>query len=119
MQKIDDVKEIISAMHELGTKWHSEIILLREENLRLKKDNERLEKNFNNLKNNLEDVRREIIKELDAKKREDFQEFVEDYLKRIRECVDGKIIESAQKNSTENVSNNISDNAPENGVPDY
>lgn len=119
MQKFDDVKEIISAMHELGTAWHDEIISLREENARLKNENERLEKNFNNFKDNLESVRCEIIKELDAKKHEDFQEFVRDYLRRIRECVDGKIIETAQKNSTENNANNISDNAQENGLPDY
>lgn len=138
MQEIEDLKEIFSAMQELGATWHSEIISLREknsqlekENFQLKEENSRLKKNFGDLKNDLnnlsekieqltKNVSNEIITELNVKDREYFQKFVKDYLKKIRECVDGKIpVETVQKNSPENDTNNFSDVEQNNDQPDY
>ena len=110
METIDDLKEILTAAQDLGSKWQEEIISLRAENSRLEKDNETLRKNYESLHaenkklqtelNNLsekteqlnQNLREEIIaavaKELDAAKQDAFQNFVRDYLKEIRERVD-------------------------------
>ena len=111
METIDDLKEILTAAQELGSKWQEEIISLRAENSELRKANETLRENYEslnaenkNLRAELNDLsekteqlnqnlREEIIaavaKELDAAKQDAFQNFVRDYLEKIRECVDG------------------------------
>lgn len=111
METIDDLKEILTAAQELGAKWQEEIISLRAENSELRKANETLRKNYESLHeenktlraelNDLsekteqlnQNLREEIIaavaKELDAAKQDEFQNFVKDYLKEIRERVDG------------------------------
>lgn len=107
MQTIDDLKEILTAVQELGSKWREENISLREKNFRLEKENETLRENYNRLheenkilrdemKNLSEkteqlkkDLSEEIIaavaKELNAAKQDEFQNLVEDSLKDIRE----------------------------------
>ena len=111
METIDDLKEILTAAQELGSKWQEEIISLRAKNSELRKENETLRKNYESLHeentnlraelNNLSEktgqliknLRDEIIaavaKELDAAKQDAFQNFVKDYLEKIRERVEG------------------------------
>lgn len=111
METIDDLKEILTAAQDLGAKWQEEIISLRTENSRLQEENETLRENYESLHaenkklqtelNNLsekteqlnQNLREEIIaavaKELNAAKQDEFQNFVTDYLKEIRERVDG------------------------------
>lgn len=107
MQTIDDLKEILTAVQELGSKWQEENISLRAKNFRLEKENETLRENYNRLheenkilrdeiKNLSEkteqlkkDLSEEIIaavaKELNAAKQDEFQNLVKDSLKDIRE----------------------------------
>ena len=96
MQQIDNLKDIFSAMQEIGAAWQGEVVKLREENARLTAENAELKKNFDTLKNGIDNLseetnqlarnisdeiknlRDEIIKELNVKDREDFQKFVAD-----------------------------------------
>ena len=86
----------MSAVQEIGNAWHEENISLREENDRLLKEieklraeNESLHRELENLpaqmKNLLGTLRDDIIGELDANTRDEFQKFVRDYLKDIRD----------------------------------
>lgn len=96
MQNIEDLKEILTTVQEIGNAWHEENISLREENDRLLKENENLRAENESLRRELENLpaqvkellgilRDDIIGELDAKTRDDFQKFVRDYLKDIRD----------------------------------
>ena len=96
MQQIDNLKDIFSAMQEIGAAWQGEVVKLREENARLTAENAELKKNFLALKNDInnlsekagqlainisdaiKNLRDEIIKELNVKYREEFQKFVAD-----------------------------------------
>lgn len=111
METIDDLKEILTAAQELGSKWQEENISLRAENSELRKANETLRKNYESLheenkklhaelndlsektgqliKNLREEIIAAVAKELDAAKQDEFQNFVIDYLREIRERVDG------------------------------
>lgn len=105
MEKIDDLKEILSAIQELGTSWQQEIIKLREENAQLADENKILRDNYNqlhaeneslkqelcNLSEKMEqlnlNLRNEIFKELNGMKQDEFQKMVADYLREIRKQV--------------------------------
>ena len=95
MQNIDDLKEIVRAMQELGNAWHEENISLRSENERLlaenknlRAENESLRREFDNLSEKVtvlkNELRKEILDELNATAQEDFQKFVKNYLGDIR-----------------------------------
>ena len=95
MQNIDDLKEIVRAMQELGNAWHEENISLRSENERLlaenknlRAENESLRREFDNLSEKVtvlkKELREEILGELNVTAQEDFQKFVRDYLGDIR-----------------------------------
>lgn len=104
MQKIDDLREIIMAIQDIGNTWQAEIIKLRkdrddllDENEHLRETCDRLTKQNNSLRqdiNNLSEkteqliknLRDELIKELAADKQEDFQKFVRDYLRELRKA---------------------------------
>lgn len=96
MQNIEDLKEILTTVQEIGNAWYEENISLREENDRLLKENENLRAENESLRRELENLpaqvkellgilRDDIIGELDAKTRDDFQKFVRDYLKDIHD----------------------------------
>lgn len=105
MEKIGDLKEILSAIQELGTSWQQEIIKLREENAQLADENKILRDNYNqlhaeneslkqelcNLSEKMEqlnlNLRNEIFKELNGMKQDEFQKMVADYLREIRKQV--------------------------------
>ena len=102
MNNIEDLKEILTAMQEIGNAWHAENISLRnliKENEELRAENESLRREFDilsekivNLKEELhteiltkqDKLRDEILKELDVKGRENFQKDVRDFLGDIR-----------------------------------
>ena len=124
MQKIDDLKEIFTATHDLGVAWQNELVALRAENSRLADENKNLADNYDKLfssyeklsaenknlrgeLNNLSEqigqlianLRGDILTELNEKNPEDFQKFVKDYLMQIRKCVDGAVVaEKSQGN---------------------
>ena len=124
MQKIDDLKEIFTATHDLGVAWQNELVKLRAENSRLIAENKNLADNYDKLSlsyeklsdenktlrgelNNLSEqigqlitnLRGDIVKELNAKNPEEFQGFVKDYLRQIRKFVDDAVIaEKPQEN---------------------
>lgn len=104
MQKIDDLREILTAIQEIGSAWQAEIIQLRkdrddllDENEHLRETCERLTKQNNSLCQDIKnlsekteqlikDLRNDLIKELDSKKQEEFQKFVRDYLRELRKA---------------------------------
>ena len=104
MQKIDDLREILTAIQDIGNAWQKEIIQLREENDRLFYENEHLRETRDRLTDQnkllrqdiknlsekteqlIKDLRNDLIKELDSKKQEEFQKFVRDYLRKLREA---------------------------------
>ncbi|MBD3879428.1 MAG: hypothetical protein SR1Q5_07070 [Quinella sp. 1Q5] len=104
MQKIDDLREILTAIQDIGNAWQAENIKLREENDRLLDKNGRLRETYDRLtkqneslrqdiKNLLEETKRlienlrdDLINELAADKQEDFQKFVRDYLRKLRKA---------------------------------
>ena len=104
MQKIDDLQEILTAIQDIGSAWQAEIIKLRKdrdelldknEHLRETRDrlteqNKLLRQDIKNLSEKTEqlikDLRNDLIKELDSKKQEEFQKFVRDYLRKLREA---------------------------------
>lgn len=124
MQKIDDLKEIFTATHDLGVAWQNELVELRAENSRLIAENKNLADNYDKLFSSYENIsaenknlhgelnnlseqigqlitnlRGDILKELNAKNPEEFQGFVKDYLRQIRKCVDGAVVaEKPQEN---------------------
>ena len=105
MERIDDLKEILSAIQEIGTSWQKEIIKLREENAQLADENKILRDNYDqlhaeneslkqelcNLSEKMEqlnlNLRNEIFKELNDMKQDEFQKMVADYLREIRKQV--------------------------------
>ena len=103
MQEIDDLKEIFNATHDLGVAWQNTLIELTAENSRLIEENKNLQTKYEKLvaenKNLMAEIKtlsekiksykEEIIRELDAKNREAFQNLVKNHLEKIRECVDG------------------------------
>ena len=115
MQKIDDLKEIFTAIHDLGVAWQNELVALRTENSRLIAENKKLidknktlAANYDKLSesyeqlvgenaklhtdlNLAEKLHRDILAELNKQNSDDFQNFVKVYLKKIRECVDGAV----------------------------
>lgn len=117
MQQIDDLKEIFKATQDLGVAWQNELVELRAKNSRLIAENKLLADNFKKISeenknlhaelNNLsekvgqlmENLRGDILTELNARNSDDFQNFVKDYLKKIRDCVDGTL---ATEKPTEN-----------------
>lgn len=116
MQKVEDLKEIFIATHDLGVAWQNELVQLHAENFRLVEENKTLKANYkelyeenknlqtelNNLSDKLQKMRDDIFKELNTKNSEEFQKFVTDYLKKIRECVDGATLyEKPKENPTE------------------
>ena len=131
MQQIDDLKEIFKATQDLGVAWQNELVKLRAENSRLIAENKLLADNFKKISeenknlhaelNNLsekvgqlmENLRGDILTELNARNSDDFQNFVKDYLKKIRDCVDGTLATDkptensiAEYNETPDVSEN-------------
>lgn len=104
MQKIDDLREILTAIQDIGNAWQAENVSLRkdrddllDENEHLRETCERLTKQNNSLRqeiNNLSEkteqliknLRDELIKELAADKQEDFQKFVREYLRELRKA---------------------------------
>lgn len=106
MQTIEDLHEILSAVQEIGAAWQNQNVSLRAENSRLTDENKTLRENYERLHRENENLRREIsnlsekieqfnnnlrdeiIRELNAVNRDDFQNFVRDYLRVIREQLD-------------------------------
>lgn len=126
MQKIEDLKEIFTATHDLGVAWQNELVALRVENKTLADENKTLADKYDKLFSNYEklydenktlhvelnnlseqivqliaNLRGDILTELNDKNTEDFQKFVKDYLMQIRKCVDGAVVaENPTENST-------------------
>ena len=104
MQKIDDLREILTAIQDIGNAWQAENIKLRKdrddlldenEHLRetcdqLTKQNKLLRQDINNLSEKTEqlikNLRDELIRELATDKQEEFQKFVRDYLRELRKA---------------------------------
>ena len=107
LQNIDDLKEIVRAMQELGNAWYTENISLREANDKLLKDNEKLRaeneslrREFDNLSEKVtvlkNELRGEILDELNAAGQETFQKFVKDYLSDIRKKLNEASIKTTE-----------------------
>ena len=104
LQKIDDLREILTAIQDIGNAWQAENIQLRndrddlldenehlrETRDRLTEQNKLLRQDINNLSEKTEqlikDLRDDLIKELDSKKQEEFQKSVLEYLRKLREA---------------------------------
>lgn len=120
MQKIEDLREILTAIQDIGNTWQKENIQLRkdrddllDENQhlretceRLTKQNSSLRQDINNLSEKTEqlikNLRDELIKELAADKQEDFQKFVRDYLREIRKPSNEPTIKVEEPTSAQN-----------------
>ena len=107
LQNIDDLKEIVRAMQELGNAWYKENISLHEANDKLLKDNEKLRaeneslrREFDNLSEKVtvlkNELRGEILDELNAAGQETFQKFVKDYLSDIRKKLNEASIKTTE-----------------------
>ena len=107
LQNIDDLKEIVRAMQELGNAWYTENISLREANAKLSKDNEQLRaeneslrREFDNLSEKVtvlkNELRGEILNELNAAEQETFQKLVKDYLGDIRKKLNVATVKTAE-----------------------
>ena len=114
MQKIEDLKEIQTAIQEIGNAWRTENISLRKDRddlldenqhlretcQRLTKQNNALRQDINNLSEKLEqlikNLRDEVVKEFAADKQEDFQKFVRDCLQEIRKASGESTIKCAE-----------------------
>ena len=93
MQKFDDLREVLTAIQDIGNAWQAENISLRAENSRLINENNSLRgqnenlrreiKNLSdevkNLETRLQSLRDELIKQLDADK-QDNQNFIRRFL---------------------------------------
>lgn len=115
MQKIEELKEIFSAARDMGLSWQKELVELRQKNLQLEKENHQLKnenaelkKSFDALNDEIKIIRNEIVRELAVKDREDFQEFVKNYLTQIRKCVEGTVQPPPE---TDNAEKNCDDTA--------
>ena len=114
MQKIEDLKEILTAIQDIGNTWKTENISLRkdrddllDENQHLRETCQRLTKQNNSLRQEIsslsekmeqliKNLRDEVIKEFAADKQEDFQKFVRDCLQEIRKTSGESTTKSAE-----------------------
>ena len=60
MQRIEDLKEILKALQDIGNEWHAKNISLREENFRLLEENQTLRENYEQLREQNDELKREI-----------------------------------------------------------
>lgn len=73
MQKFEDLREVLTAIQDIGNAWHEENISLRAENSRLRDENNSLRTENNSIRGQNENFRREIknlsdeIKNLEGK----------------------------------------------------
>ena len=92
MEKFEDLREVLTAIQDIGNAWQAENVSLRAENSRLQSDNEQLRTHneqlrrelqtlsdeVRNLEAKLQDLRNELIKQLKADKDEN-QSFIRKY----------------------------------------
>ena len=121
MQEIDDLKEIFTATHDLGVAWQDELVKLRAENEtltakldKLTEETDKLTEKIRKLsEDQIKNLRDEIIQELNSKNTEEFQKYVQDYLKEIRKCVDGKLPFEPSSETPKEPHIDSEDNTPE------
>ena len=124
LQSIDDLKEIVQAMQELGNEWYTEIISLREANAKLLKDNENLRaeneslsREFDNLSRKVttlkDELRGEILEELNADAQEKFQKFVKGHLSDISKKLNAASIKTEESSPYHEIQSAAQNEAPQ------
>lgn len=117
MQKFEDLREVLTAIQDIGNAWHEENISLRAENFRLRDENKSLRTENNSLREQNENLRREIqnlsdeIKNLESKLQSLRDELIkqldvdkQDSQKFIRKFFGGNVSSVATQTDTPSIS---------------